>query len=488
VITYAQNFEDVILARALGERRDGFYVDIGACFPDVASVTRHFYDLGWSGVNVEPMEEPYRRLCEQRPRDVNLRAAVGARTGEIEIFPGPTVGESSALRHDAHAEGVVVPCFTLAELCRRHAARAIDFLKIDVEGLELDVLSGGDWIAHRPRVIVVEVSEPWRTVRRPDAGRIDAVLRAAGYREVYYDGLNAFFVAHEAEALAPLLALPPNVLDGFASPREAQYDALTVERTRNAERADAAEKHADALGSRLDEALAGWRDEQQRTHEAQTALRDERHRAESLLVKLASEASRAEWAFARCDIFEKHAVAVEQQLAAVRGEAEQARRWGETAVADLERRLRDMHAHFEQSEARARRAEASFATIEASRSWRITAPLRTVGHAVRGFPAQARPHAAQSAALARRALRGAITRGKGTRTYARVAPLLKRRFPMAWLRGREVVARLTRTREVPPLPVESAIDASVVPPVSGGVSAQSIADMIVQEAARQRRA
>ena len=58
MISYAQNFEDVMLARAFGDRRDGFYIDVGACFPDVASVTRHFYDLGWNGVNVEPMAEP----------------------------------------------------------------------------------------------------------------------------------------------------------------------------------------------------------------------------------------------------------------------------------------------------------------------------------------------------------------------------------------------------------------------------------------------
>lgn len=214
-----------MLARVFGDHKEGFYVDIGACFPDVASVTKHFYDCGWSGINIEPMAEPYERLAAERPRDVNLNIAIAACTGDIAMFEGPSVGESSALRpHDA-ARPIAVPCLTLADLCRKYVTCPIDFLKIDVEGLERDVVMSGDWDAFRPTVVVIEVTLPWSTMRRPDAVEIGAFLASKGYAEVYFDGLNAFYLAAEASDLAPWFSCPPNVLDRFVQAREAELTA-----------------------------------------------------------------------------------------------------------------------------------------------------------------------------------------------------------------------------------------------------------------------
>src|SRR3981081_2543366 len=76
-ISYAQNFEDVILWRALNQIKNGVYIDIGAAHPEEHSVTRAFYESGWSGINVEPLDEYFRQLKKGRPHDVNLKAAVG---------------------------------------------------------------------------------------------------------------------------------------------------------------------------------------------------------------------------------------------------------------------------------------------------------------------------------------------------------------------------------------------------------------------------
>ena len=61
-VSYAQNFEDVMLWRALREVTHGFYIDVGAADPDSDSVTRAFYDRGWSGINVEPVAGAMRLL------------------------------------------------------------------------------------------------------------------------------------------------------------------------------------------------------------------------------------------------------------------------------------------------------------------------------------------------------------------------------------------------------------------------------------------
>ena len=85
MISYAQNYEDVLLARLFGGRTTGFYVDIGAMDPVLDSVTKHFYDLGWHGINVEPVKELFDDLVMQRPRDVNVCAAISDQPGDATL-------------------------------------------------------------------------------------------------------------------------------------------------------------------------------------------------------------------------------------------------------------------------------------------------------------------------------------------------------------------------------------------------------------------
>ncbi len=66
-ISYAQNFEDLILMGILREIPNGFYVDVGANHPEQDSVTKIFYDKGWSGINIEPNTVLYNELCIARP-------------------------------------------------------------------------------------------------------------------------------------------------------------------------------------------------------------------------------------------------------------------------------------------------------------------------------------------------------------------------------------------------------------------------------------
>ena len=77
MVSHAQNFEDVMLARALKNTQQGFYVDVGAWDPNVETVTRYFYERGWRGINVEPALTYYEMLQTCRPRDINLRVAAG---------------------------------------------------------------------------------------------------------------------------------------------------------------------------------------------------------------------------------------------------------------------------------------------------------------------------------------------------------------------------------------------------------------------------
>lgn len=220
-ISYAQNFEDVMLWRALGHVRNGFYVDVGAQRADVDSVTRLFYERGWRGINIEPVEQWHQELVAKRPRDVNLKVAAGRAEGEITLNVFGDTGLSTAVdtyasEHDqsGFARQVErVPVRTLKSICEEFHVAPIHFLKIDVEGFEADVLAGADFNLIRPWIVVVEATLPNSRVTNFEAW--EPLLLDARYKFVYFDGLNRFYVAEERRELQENFLAPPNVFDDF---------------------------------------------------------------------------------------------------------------------------------------------------------------------------------------------------------------------------------------------------------------------------------
>lgn len=234
MISYAQNGEDVVLARLFAGRTTGRYVDVGASDPVKDSVTKHFYDLGWRGINIEPIPAVADALRAARPEDVTLQIALGAQAGDIELHlvtdkegwstTDDTLAES--YRGELRMEDVPVRMRTLADVLTEYPG-PVDFLKIDVEGAEEAVLRGADWTAHRPRVVVVEATKPGSPT--PVHQSWDPLLVEAGYRCVLFDGLNRFY-AQESDAEArEVLAAPANIFDDYETVDVAQRRAAFTE-------------------------------------------------------------------------------------------------------------------------------------------------------------------------------------------------------------------------------------------------------------------
>jgi FkbM family methyltransferase len=266
LLSYAQNREDVLLARAF-PRPDGFYIDVGAADPAELSVTKWLYDFGWSGVNVEPQGYYFDRLAAARPRDVNLRVAVTDSPGEVTFYEAPlhrgfsttdaTVAETMRQKGIDLVESRV-PAVTLAELCDRHANRPIDFLKVDVEGCERAVLQSGDFQRHRPRVLVIEATEQNSTA--PNHLAWEDLVFAADYQFATFDGLNRFYARAEDSNLVDLLRVPPNVFDDFG-PADVWNRVAELERDNRRLTADIYHLQAELNVQRAAAAKAGggWR-------------------------------------------------------------------------------------------------------------------------------------------------------------------------------------------------------------------------------------
>jgi FkbM family methyltransferase len=223
-VTYAQNFEDLMLMRALHHVENGFYIDVGANDPELESVTKVFYDRGWRGINIEPGFEAFAKLNLLRTRDVNLNLAVWSHEGEKTFFVVEDCSAlstfSSALAESYRGTGRKisersVPVRTLASICAEHAVdRPIHFLKVDVEESELEVFEGHDFTRWRPWIVLAEAHGPDLKSTRHEPWQ--NLLQTAGYRFIYNDGLNRFFIADEHfEALKDAFLVPPNVHDAW---------------------------------------------------------------------------------------------------------------------------------------------------------------------------------------------------------------------------------------------------------------------------------
>jgi FkbM family methyltransferase len=224
VISYAQNHEDVLLARALSDTDAGFYIDVGAYDPTFDSVTRHFYDLGWHGINIEPQSSYAARLRDTRPRDITLEVAISDHRGSATLYD-LSVGDGVATIDAAQARRLgdeyeiigetAVPVTTLADVCAQHCEprTPISFLKVDVEGHERAVLAGADWGRWQPRIVLVEATEPLTT--RPSHESWEPILLGAGYLFAQFDGLNRWYARRDEPRVVDLLSVPVNVLDCY---------------------------------------------------------------------------------------------------------------------------------------------------------------------------------------------------------------------------------------------------------------------------------
>lgn len=219
LVSYAQNFEDVMLWRALSNVQEGSYIDIGAQDPHLDSVSLLFYERGWRGVNVEPTPRYAEMLLDSRPEDVNVRAAVSAKAGNLKFYEFPDTGLSTSDRQIAKehikkgflAKEIVVPSITLDEVFMRRLGNEIHWLKIDVEGSEKSVIKS--WIRSplRPWIVLVESTYPMSQIETHQ--QWETLILAKGYKFAYFDGLSRFYIANGHEELFKAFSSGPNVFD-----------------------------------------------------------------------------------------------------------------------------------------------------------------------------------------------------------------------------------------------------------------------------------
>ena len=218
--SYAQNFEDVMLWRALKHVKKGVYVDVGAQHPIIDSVSKAFYEKGWRGIHFEPVPYYAALLRQDRPDEVVLEVAISDIDGTSDFYRIDNTGLSTAVKEyaDKHYnknrfeyKKVQVPTLTLKTALNSVKSKDVHWLKIDVEGFEEKVLKGWDSQTLRPWVMVIEATAPLSTIESYKSW--EHIILDSDYQFVYFDGLNRFYVAKEHSELIGAFSCPPNVFD-----------------------------------------------------------------------------------------------------------------------------------------------------------------------------------------------------------------------------------------------------------------------------------
>jgi len=181
------------------DKPEGTFVEVGANDPVAFSQTHHLEAHGWSGLLIEPIPELCEALRAQRPNSTVVQAACGrpADRGEAE-FAVATDHQQSALKRDQldfqtdTQRTITVRVVTLDDILDEHPTPnggPYDFVSIDVEGMQLDVLEGFDLARHRPRLLLIEDHlTDLRTHRH---------IKAKGYRLAKRTGLNNWYIPRD---------------------------------------------------------------------------------------------------------------------------------------------------------------------------------------------------------------------------------------------------------------------------------------------------
>lgn len=207
-LSYSQEGEDLLLARILETRNSGtpkgFYVDVGAHHPVRYSNTYYFYRRGWSGMDIDALPGTVRRFQRMRPRDIAVECGVGAMAGSMTYyqFNEPALNTFSAAEASRKNQGsyhlinqISVPVMPLAEVLQRYMppGKHIDFMTIDTEGWDHEVIASNDWEKYRPAVLLVELLG----TSLDDFGSHQTVklLKGRGYGAIAKTFNTYFFVA-----------------------------------------------------------------------------------------------------------------------------------------------------------------------------------------------------------------------------------------------------------------------------------------------------
>jgi len=192
-------FSKRLNSRYFNNKRNGFFVEAGASAGIAHSICKWFEDeLGWCGINIEPLPRFFEGLVKNRPKCININCAISNKPGEsilVEPFRQngriingwATIDEKTKKRFDYKVQEFKVKVRTYTDIIKEYDIKGVDLFVLDVEGHELKVINDLCNSSVLPKVLAVETD-------KVDKKDILNLLNPLGYKLDWYDKADSYFV------------------------------------------------------------------------------------------------------------------------------------------------------------------------------------------------------------------------------------------------------------------------------------------------------
>jgi len=205
--SYSQEGEDLVLSSCLKERKKGFYVDVGACHPFRFSNTYLFYKKGWNGINIDANPGSMNLFNKFRQRDINLEVSISNRNKKINFY----VFDESALNSfssELSKRRMIKTNYKIKKIIKLKPEKLseildkylpvntkINFMSIDVEGYEYQVLLSNNWNKYKPEYLVIEFLDT--CLENILKTNIYSFIKKKNYFIIGYTGRSVIFKINE---------------------------------------------------------------------------------------------------------------------------------------------------------------------------------------------------------------------------------------------------------------------------------------------------
>ena len=188
--------EDIFINRVLKNINKGKYVDVGCYHPYKGSLTYKLYDRGWNGINIDISKTSIDLFNISRKKDINLNLAISNFDGETYYYENSPINQQNSLiQMNDLQKKIKIQCFTLDTVLKNKDLEEFDFLNIDVEGNELEVLKGLNLKKFKPKLITIENND--LTINEYLESEVCKILIKSDYTLVNKIGVTNFFMPNQ---------------------------------------------------------------------------------------------------------------------------------------------------------------------------------------------------------------------------------------------------------------------------------------------------
>ena len=198
-IHFAEFGEDIFVRRFFKKFENGFYVDVGAYHPIKGSLTNDLYKNNWSGMNIDLSQISIDLFNLSRSRDINLKAAITDFDGKTFFYENSPINQQNSLTESSDAKKIEIDCFKLNSVLQKYKIEKIDYLNIDVEGSEMEVIEGIDFDKFNPRLITIENND--LLLEDYFKSKVYELLMKNGYALINKIGVTNFFIKNEIKGM-----------------------------------------------------------------------------------------------------------------------------------------------------------------------------------------------------------------------------------------------------------------------------------------------